>query len=230
MDAIHDYAVRLGLGGVTGIDLPDEKEGSIPSSEWKSRVRNDPWYAGETLSIAIGQGYVTATPLQLATMTAAVAHPSGSRMRPHLVKRIEDSLGRPVMEIAPEEVGRTELKPAHLDVVRNGMRLVVEGAGGTAHRAAIEGFSVAGKTGTAQVIAMKAGEGKNQPGVQWQYRDHALFVAFAPVESPRYAVAVVVEHAGHGGSEAAPVAQVVLETCRDIFERQATADRPGGGL
>ncbi len=222
VDEIHRYALELGLGRPTEIDLPSEKDGLIPSKEWKRRARKEPWYPGETLSVAIGQGFVLTTPLQLASMTAAVAHPQGVRMRPRIVLRTEDAEGRPVREIAPREAGRLEIRGTHLDTIRRGLRGVVAEEKGTARKAEVKGFPVAGKTGTAQVVKLPADNDVPEELIPWERRDHALFVAFAPVDAPEIAVAVVMEHGGHGGSAAAPVAQAVIAAYRDLGREGVT--------
>ncbi len=216
VDGIHRWAAQLGLGEPSGVDLPGESAGLNPSKSWKRRARREPWYPGETLSVAIGQGYVLATPLQLASMAATVAHPRGVRMRPRIVSRIEDSEGRPLREIPPQAVIQTEFRGAHLQAVRDALRQVVVAERGTGKQADVEGFPVAGKTGTAQVVKMPAGPGPEPEEVPWEYRDHALFVCYAPADDPRLAVAVVVEHGGHGGSAAAPVARQVVEAYRSL--------------
>jgi penicillin-binding protein 2 len=215
VDAIHKYATMLGLGAPTGIDLPGEKSGLIPSSEWKQRVRKEPWYAGETLSISIGQGYVTTTPIQLAAMTAAIA--SGKRMKPHLVLRVEDVEGHTVETVQPEELGRLPVNDSSLMYVRDGMRRVVNSPGGTAQRAKVDGYTMAGKTGTAQVIGIKR-EGVDLSATEWKYKDHALFVAYAPYDDPQIAIVVVVDHGGHGGSVAAPIASAMVAAYRDCLD------------
>ena len=195
---IADYARRLGLGAQTGVDLPHELAGLVPSAEWKMRVFRTPWYAGETVSVAIGQGQVSATPLQMARMAAVVAS-GGKLVRPHLVRSTD---GAPPPMTAPRDVG---LKPATLEVVRQGMKAVV--AQGTGWRARLPGVAVAGKTGSAQVVARSRLE--KTPGVQ-AMRPHGWFVGFAPAEEPRIALAVLVEHGGSGGEAAAPVAHEIL--------------------
>ncbi|MBI5439622.1 MAG: penicillin-binding protein 2 [Deltaproteobacteria bacterium] len=216
VDRIHDNVVHLGLGSPTGIDLPGERSGLIPSSKWKREVRKQPWFPGETLSIAIGQGYDLATPLQLAVMAATVGHPEGLRMLPRLVTRINDAEGRPLEEIPPKVVDKLPFRPEHLALVRQGLRQVVAGPGGTGGAAEVKDFPVAGKTGTAQVTG---GDGSKA----WEYQDHALFVCYAPAEAPKIAVSVLVEHGGHGGSAAAPVAKAVVEAYRDSL-----GAKPGG--
>ncbi len=222
VDTIHRWTTELGLGRPTEIDLPGEKGGLVPSKRWKRRARGEPWYAGETLSVAIGQGYVLTTPLQLAAMTAAVAHPMGARMWPRIVARIEDPDGRAVQEVPPRELGRLPFQRIHLEQVRRAMRQVVAGEHGTARKAEVDGFPVAGKTGTAQVVKMPSEQGLPDREIPWKHRDHALFVGYAPADDPRIAFAVVVEHGGHGGSAAGPVARKVVETYRDL-ERDGLA-------
>jgi penicillin-binding protein 2 len=192
------WGKKLGLGSPTGVDLPHEASGLMPSPEWKQRVQRLPWYAGETVSVAIGQGQVTATPLQLARLAAFVAN-GGRLVRPHLVKSVG---GVPVPWPAPEAV---RLKPDTVRFVRDGMRDVV--AAGTGRRAQVPGVEVAGKTGSAQVVASSrlARDPKSH-----KLLPHGWFVCFAPVENPRIALAVLVEHGGSGGEAAAPVAREIL--------------------
>lgn len=216
VDAIHEAATALGLGRPTGIELPGEKSGLIPSSEWKKKARKEPWYPGETLSVSIGQGYVNTTPIQLAVMIAAVADPSGRVMRPTIVDRVESPDGQYVEITQPQEVSRLPYSLSHLQMVREGLRQVV--AAGTARSAKLPNWTVAGKTGTSQVVGMKEGETSAMSAAKaWKYRDHALFVSYAPYDDPKIAVAVVVDHGGHGGSAAAPVAAKVIKAYRDYL-------------
>jgi penicillin-binding protein 2 len=195
---IAAYAKRLGLGAVTGIDLPHEVSGLIPSPEWKMRVLKTPWYGGETVSVAIGQGQVSATPLQMARVAAAIAN-GGKLVRPHLVK----SVGGEAQAIdTPRDLG---LKPETLAIVKSGMKAVV--AEGTGWRARLPGVEVAGKTGSAQVVAKSRLEKTPTANA---IIPHGWFVAFAPADHPRIALAVLVEHAGSGGEGAAPVAHDIL--------------------
>jgi penicillin-binding protein 2 len=191
------WAKRLGLGAPSGVDLPHEASGLMPSPEWKLRVQKVPWYPGETVSVSIGQGQVSATPLQLARMVAAIAN-GGRLVRPHLVRSIG---GVNVSTDPPQDIG---LKPETVRAVREGMREVV--AAGTGWRARIAGVEVAGKTGSAQVVARArlARDPKSQ-----KLRPHGWFVCFAPVDAPQIAMAVLVEHAGSGG-EAAALAREIL--------------------
>jgi penicillin-binding protein 2 len=193
----------LGLGEPTGVDLPHEARGLMPSPEWKQRVLKAPWYAGETVSVAIGQGQVSATPLQMAVVAAAIAN-GGRRVRPHLVA------GGGGREPAPIGV-----RPDTIATVREGLRSAV--AEGTGWRARVPGVEVCGKTGSAQVVARARLE--RTPGTR-EFVPHGWFVAFAPAEEPRIALAVLVEHGGSGGEAAAPVA-------RQILAHFFRADRPG---
>ena len=216
VNTIHRWASELGLGRPTGIDLPGENSGLLPSKEWKRRARKEPWYTGETLSITIGQGYVLATPLQLAQMIAALANPQGLRLRPRLVARIEDGDGAQVEEIPRRESATLPFRATHMELVRRALRGVVAGKRGTGKRAEVKGFPVAGKTGTSQVVRLSRDEKYEADKIPWEQRDHALFVCYAPIHDPEIAVAVVVEHGGHGGSAAAPVARRVIEAYQEL--------------
>ncbi len=210
IDRIAAYARRLGLGLPTGIALEHEKAGIIPDSEWKQRRFKQPWYEGETLSVAIGQGYVTATPLQMAHLAATVAN-GGTRYRPFYVKRVEAPDGSVRREAEPEVLSEAGLKKGTIARVRAAMRDVVMSESGTGKKAQIAGVAVAGKTGTAQVVKLGADRDRSNKGAL-ETRDHAWFIAFAPVEAPEIAVACIVEHAGGGGGAvAAPVVQQVLD-------------------
>jgi penicillin-binding protein 2 len=209
INAIAEYARRFGLGAPLGVTLDHEAGGVIPDPEWKKARLGAPWFAGETLSVVIGQGYVTATPLQMASVAAAVAN-GGSVYRPHLVKRILGDEGEPLREYKPEMVQQAGVSPSSLQLVREGMRDVVNSQTGTGKKASLPEILVAGKTGTSQVIAGTKGKGKALPR---QYRDHAWFIAFAPADAPEVAVACLLEHAGEGGgAAAAPLVKEVLAT------------------
>lgn len=208
IQAIADYARRFGLGAPLGIPLDYEAAGVIPDPAWKKQLLGAPWYAGETWSVAIGQGYVTATPLQMAVATATVAN-GGTVYRPLLVKRVLSDEGETVREYVPEVIGKTGIRPQTLQLVRDGMRDVVNSPTGTGKKARLPNILVAGKTGTSQVIAGTRGKGTVLPR---QYRDHAWFIAFAPADVPEVAVSCLIEHAGQGGGAvAAPVVRQILE-------------------
>jgi penicillin-binding protein 2 len=195
---IAAWARRLGLGAPTGVDLPHELGGLVPSPEWKMRIFKTPWYGGETVSVAIGQGQVGATPLQMARLAAAIAN-GGKLVRPHLVRWAD---GEAAAAMAPAEIG---LKPATLEVIKSGMKAVV--AEGTGWRARLPGIAVAGKTGSAQVVAKARLE---KTPTAFAILPHGWFLAFAPADAPRIALAVIVEHGGSGGEAAAPVAHDIL--------------------
>jgi penicillin-binding protein 2 len=207
IDAIAVWSRRFGLGAPTGIRLLNEKAGLIPDSQWKLRRFKRPWLAGETMSASIGQGYVTTTPLQMAVVAATMAN-GGLVYRPHYVKRVLAPDGSLREEIAPELLHDGPIfSPATAAKVRGAMRDVVMSGGGTGSKARIRAVEVAGKTGTAQTVALRGSNRRSRHS-----RDHAWFIAFAPVEEPRIALAVLVEHAGGGGGKfAAPIAKQILD-------------------
>lgn len=212
IDRIAATARKFGLDMPTGIDLPGEQGGLIPTRDWKRATRDEPWHQGETVIAGIGQGFVLLTPLQMALMTARLAN-GGRAITPHLTRAIGGNAGGPRQ---PADVPSMNIPPGHLAIVTEAMNRVVNHPTGTARRSetGIEEFPMAGKTGTVQVrriskLEREQGVRKNED-LPWKYRDHALFVGFAPVENPRYAISVVVEHGGGGSSTAAPIARDVL--------------------
>lgn len=205
IDTIASYASQFGLGRETGLELPSERGGIVPSTAWKERVRHEPWWPGETISAAIGQGYVTVTPLQMAHVTATVAN-DGIALRPRLVKGVKERATGVYRELEPVEIGRVAVKPDTLSLIQEAMAGVV--THGTATRAKSTLVTIAGKTGTAQSAALRTGPEQDIPK---KFRDHAWFVSYAPVEAPQIAVAVLVEHMGHGGTAAAPLAKQMIE-------------------
>jgi len=208
VDTIARYARAFGLGEPTGIVLGHEAGGLVPDRAWKRERFGEPWYPGETLPVAIGQGYVTATPLQMAHAVGGLA--MGKLYRPRLVLGLEAQDGEVVDSVPVEEMPELAVRPAVLSEVRQGLVRVVNDAHGTGKSAALEGITVAGKTGTSQVVAMGRKRVKSSE-LPWEQRDHAWFVAFAPADAPEIALAVLVEHAsGGGGKVAAPVAGEVL--------------------
>ena len=212
IDSLAKYAKKLGLGELTGIGLKGEKSGLVPSKQWKKKNKNIPWYPGETISASIGQGYNLVTPLQSVNMISAIAS-NGFLVRPYIVKRIEDSNGKLIKEFYPKVRRNIGIDPAILKIIKEGLRGVVHDAHGTGHRARLKNITVSGKTGTAQVIGMKDSDEINpEDKIPYQYRDHAWFVAFAPYDKPEVSVSVIIEHGGHGGDVAAPIARQVLET------------------
>ena len=211
IDRIADYAKRFGLGRLTGIPLDGERPGLIPTQEWKHRVRGEEWIKGETVSASIGQGYDLVTPLQLAVAYGAIA--TGVVREPRLVRRTETWNGELVAEFPPSEGQAVDVAPAVLERLRRALTAVVMDPHGTGARARVPGIAVAGKTGTTQVVSLDLVKDMEESEIPIQYRDHAIFAAFAPAEAPEIAVAVLIEHAGKGGgAAAAPVAQRVLAT------------------
>jgi penicillin-binding protein 2 len=212
IDNISSFMGRLGFGSRTGIDIDGESEGVLPSQEWKRKRFKKPeqqkWYAGETISIGIGQGYNAYTPIQLAHATAIVAS-GGVVFRPHLVKFITDTKTGNRTLIEPRPTRNLDLKPEHVEVIKSAMVGVNrEGTGARAFAGAE--YISAGKTGTAQVYSLKGAEYK-AGSVKKELRDHALFVAFAPADNPKIALAVLVENGGFGAQAAAPIARQVLD-------------------
>ncbi len=207
VDRIHKWASLLGLGEKSGVDLPHEVQGLVPSTEWKRQVMKDKWYAGETISVSIGQGQVSVTPIEMAVMMATVGN-GGTRYTPHLLKAVDDGQGwKPVP--APPAKSAVRLKPETISAVHDGLWMVVNGAG-TGGRARIQGRDVSGKTGTAQVISLQGGRaaaGKTDKDL----RDNGWFVFFAPRDNPEIAGVVFTEHSEHG-AESAPIAKFAMET------------------
>jgi penicillin-binding protein 2 len=205
IDAIAAMSHKFGVGESYGLEIPGEKKGLMPDPEWKKRARNDIWRDGDTYNVGIGQGAVLMTPLQLCVMTARLAN-GGKAVLPHVIKSFG---GKTYNRPAVEELG---LDPAHVAIIHNSMDAVTN-QGGTAARSRldVEGFDMAGKTGTAQVRRLTAAlRGRDFTTIPYALRDHALFIAFAPVVHPRYAISVVVEHGGGGSRTAAPIAKDVM--------------------
>ena len=213
IDRISAMAERLGMGKSLDLGLPGERDGLLPTRKWKAKTYNEPWQMGETMISGIGQGYILATPLQLAIMTARIAN-GGFKVSPRLIS--EDGNDE---STAMESIG---LIPEHLQIVTSGMNNVVNGPRGTASRSRIHetGMEMAGKTGTVQVRRITKAE--RETGVlknhelPWKERDHALFVGFGPVANPRFAVSVVVEHGGSGSGAAAPLARDILLEAQNL--------------
>lgn len=219
VDGIAAMANRFGLGDVLGIDLPGERPGLVPTSQWKRDTLGEPWQRGETLVVGIGQGFMLATPLQLAIMTARICN-GGRAVRPWFVRDPAEPVS------IPESIGVSQV---NLDHVRTGMEMVIDHPRGTARRHALslDGIQMAGKTGTSQVRRITRAERaaglhkrKDRP---WEHRHHALFVCYAPTTAPRYAVSVIVEHGQSGSAAAAPIA-------RDIMTKVLELDPSGRSL
>jgi penicillin-binding protein 2 len=218
IDRMHKWATLLGLGVKSGIDLPNEIAGIMPSTEWKRQRTGEKWYPGETISVSIGQGQVSVTPISMAVMISTLAN-GGTRVTPHLLRAIDDGKGwKDVPAPAPQSV--VTMKPQNLQAIRDGLWMVVND-GGTGSRARIPGYDVAGKTGTAQMISLEGGRaaaGKTSRDL----RDHGWFVFFAPRDNPQIAGVIFAEHAEHGYS-AAPIAKHAMET---FFAKQEGRELP----
>jgi len=220
IDKIHKWATLLGLGEKSGIDLPNERVGLVPSPEWKQARFKEKWYAGETVSVAIGQGSVAVTPVSMAVYAATLAN-GGTRVTPHLLKAVDDGNGWKTQPPPPPK-SRAPLDPDKLQAIRDGLFLVVNGAG-TGHNAILKGYDVSGKTGTAQVIS---NQGKERAGkTEKDLRDNGWFVFFAPRDKPEIACVVLLEHGVHG-SNAALIAHHVLETFFAKKEGRPLPEKP----
>ncbi|MEI7762675.1 MAG: penicillin-binding protein 2, partial [Comamonadaceae bacterium] len=213
VDTIHEQMQRFGFGEFTGIDIFGEVRGLLPSTDWKrrayKRADQQKWYAGETISLGIGQGYNNFTMLQLASATATLAN-DGIKMKPHLVKEVVDILTHAPTATTREAVGEVIAKAANIAIIKNALVGVnIEGTSAAAFRGA--GYTSGGKTGTAQVIQIKQNEKYVAAKTEERFRDHALFTAFAPAEEPKIALAMVVENAGFGSQNAAPIARRIFD-------------------
>ncbi len=235
VDKIAHYAKLFGLGGTTGIDLPNEKSGLIPTKQWKLTKMKQVWQPGETISISIGQGFDLVTPLQLVSSYSALAN-GGTLWQPQLVKSVETVEGKVYKEFLPEQKGKLSLKKETIDLLGSALWGVVNEPGGTGKAAQRPNADVCGKTGTSQVVGLPENEkSRRMKKIGVLQRDHALFVCFAPLKNPEIAVAVIVENAGHGGAVAAPIARKILDA---YFEgkkkikqpQEAVSSQPAGSV
>jgi len=212
IDRLYEFLTPFGFGRATGIDISGELSGLLPSREWKRAARNEPWFPGETLITGIGQGFVLTTPVQLASATATLAR-YGHRLKPHIVASTQKYDDPELTPLAVETVVDIPIEDIHnwSDVI-NAMREVVHGKRGTAQKIGKDiDFEIAGKTGTAQVFGLKEEEKYDADKLAKKLHDHSLFIAFAPVDKPRIAVAVIVEHGGSGSAVAAPIARTIID-------------------
>jgi len=213
VDSIYEQMKPLGFGQITGIDILGESRGVLPSTEWKrttyKKAEQQRWYSGETISLGIGQGYNSFTMLQVAHATATIAN-NGLKMRPHIVREVLDVETKAPTPVAKEPIGQLPLSPENLDIIKRAMIGVnIEGTSATSFAGAQ--YVSAGKTGTAQVYTVKQNEKYNAATVDERMRDHALFIAFAPADEPKVALAMVVENSGFGAQNAAPIARRVFD-------------------
>lgn len=211
IDRLSMYAIASGLGSPTGIDLDHESAGLIPTAEWKKRRIGIDWQGGETLSVAIGQGYDLATPLQMLDFIAAVAN-GGKIYKPLILKSVYSSEGSVILESKKQLVGKLPVSKQTLQIIKEGLWDVVNNRKGTAWIAHVDGLDISGKTGTSQVVGRSKEHGLSEEELAHELKSHAWFVAFAPSEDPKIAVSVIVEHGGHGSSAAAPIAREVIKT------------------
>ena len=210
IDNMYNFLSQFGFGKKTGIDLEGETAGLMPSQEWKMKRYKQKWYSGDTVSAGIGQGYVLTTPMQLAFATAVLAN-NGVGYQPHLVRQVRhgDSKDSIIPGVKPEF--NINLNPEHVAFVKSAMVAVTQPGGTAAQASAGASYSIAGKTGTAQVVGIKQGEKYDASQLSERNRDHAWFISFAPADKPKIAIAVLVENGGHGGSVAAPIARKMMD-------------------
>jgi penicillin-binding protein 2 len=208
IDNIHGFIGKFGFGSKTGIDIDGEVAGLLPSQDWKMRRFKQKWFVGDTISVGIGQGYNLATPMQLAFATSIIAN-NGVTFRPHIVRHIQNSQTNELTSIEVEPIGTLPLRPENLTLVREAMVDVTRPGGTAAWAGAGATYKIAGKTGTAQVIAMK--QSYDEKRIHERHRDHSLFIAFAPAAAPAIALGILVENGGHGSTAAAPIARKVMD-------------------
>ncbi len=210
IDRLAAFANHFGFGRRSGIDLDGELSGLMPTPEWKAKRWKQKWYPGETIITGIGQGYTLVTPMQLAQATAILAN-NGTAIKPHLVASIQEGGSGAAHPMVPQVVDKVELDPKHVQLVKDGMLGVTQPGGTAASIGANAPYLIAAKTGTAQVVAIKQGQKYNASAIDERHRDHALFIAYAPADDPKIALAVIVENGGHGGSAAGPIARQVMD-------------------
>ncbi|CAN4274643.1 FtsI Cell division protein FtsI/penicillin-binding protein 2 [Methylophilaceae bacterium] len=207
---LTDFVRHFGFGAKSGIDIRGENAGLLPTPVWKMRRFKQPWYQGETVIVGIGQGYTVVTPMQLAQATATLAN-NGVSMRPHMVVAMQSPVTGRTVRVAPVVQDRIALKAENIAIVKQGMMDVTLPGGTAASVGANAGYSIAAKTGTAQVIGIKQNAKYDSRSINERHRDHALFIAYAPADNPSIALAVIVENGGHGGSAAGPIARKVMD-------------------
>lgn len=210
IEKLADFVSHFGFGKATGIDIQGENGGLLPTPEWKAKRFKKPWYQGETVIVGIGQGYTLATPMQLAQATATLAN-NGIATRPHLVTGIQENSSGLVRPLPVINMDRVPLQASNIAIVKQGMMAVTQPGGTASSVGAGSPYLIAAKTGTAQVVGIRQNEKYNAGRLAERHRDHALFIAYAPAENPKIAVAVIVENGGHGGSAAGPIARKVMD-------------------
>jgi len=211
IDRLSMYAIASGLGSPTGIDLDHEAAGLIPTAKWKKRRTGVAWQGGETLSVAIGQGFDLATPLQMLVLTSSVAN-GGKIYKPVILKSVYSPEGSVILESKKQLVGKLPVSKKTLEIIKEGLKEVVNNRKGTAWIAHVEGLDISGKTGTAQLVGRSKEHGLSEEELSDRFKSHAWFVAYAPSDDPKIAVSVIVEHGSHGSSTAAPIAREIIKT------------------
>lgn len=223
IDAIANVAKKFGLGTRTGIELPRETSGLIPTEEWKMKRNGKPWQKGETLSCAIGQSYVLVTMMQMVAAYAGLAN-GGEILRPYVVNEIKDENGNLIKQGVKKIISKAEVDPNHLQAIRDGLYDVVNSPGGTAYFHRGKGIEMAGKTGTSQVVSSTADKiFQKCELLPYERRHHGLFISYLPAQNPKLAIAVLVEHGCHGSSAAAPVAAKIGETYMQKYQPELYA-------
>lgn len=215
IDPISKYADLFSLGRKTEINLPNEKTGFFPSRDWKKKSRNEPWYPGETIITSIGQGYMATTPMQIAVMLSGIFN-GGNVYAPNLVKYVEDAENGVKIMQEPKLLRKVDIDQDNIKTVLEGMRLVVEGDHATGYRAKVEGVTIGGKTGTAQVVSLKHTEEMEDDDIPEKLRDHSWFGSVFPVSNPKYVAVALIEHGGAGSKGAAPVVGAVINKMADL--------------
>jgi penicillin-binding protein 2 len=210
IERLSAFSRSFGFGEKSGVDIPGENAGLMPTPEWKKRRFKQPWYMGETVIVGIGQGYTLATPMQLAQATAVLAN-KGKAVKPHVVNGFTNPKTGELTPLKLAYNNQISLRESNLQIVKEGMMAVTMPGGTAAAVGANAGYLIAAKTGTAQVVGIKQNEKYNEKNINERHRDHALFVAYAPAEDPQIALAVIVENGGHGGSAAGPIARKVMD-------------------
>jgi penicillin-binding protein 2 len=210
IDKLSSFVSHFSFGKKTGIDLQGENGGLLPTPEWKMKRYKKAWYQGDTVITGIGQGFTLVTPMQLAHATATLAN-NGVSIQPHFVTQMQDAVTGKITPMPLIAKDKVVISPENLDIVKNGMIAVTQPGGTAARVGAQAGYTIAAKTGTAQVIGIKQNAKYNASSIDERHRDHALFVAYAPADDPKIALAVIVENGGHGGSAAGPIARKVMD-------------------
>lgn len=210
VDKLAEMANKFGLGHKSNIEMEHEKGGLTPTKDWKYKNRGKKWQDGETLSVAIGQGFNLVTPLQICLMTATIAN-GGKQYLPKIIEKVTDPDGDVIEQFEAEVASELLADRRFLPLIRDGMEEVIQGRRGTARKVRIKGLTIGGKTGTAQVVRLKQYKHLKEEDIPYKYRDHAWFTCYAPAEDPEIAITVLVEHGLHGGSGAGPVARALLE-------------------